>query len=221
MRLQGTVTSSWSIPNSRLFADSCNVESIAGSGSERDTFATSRSGVGMRVVYGSGDYLIELPYGVRQPGVHHFVRGFGAADAVRRGKKATRWTRASSWTSSCYAPPADTVADTRGCGERHVPWFAEPSDIRNQLNPGPALFAPVSMTLQCPGSDVTWNRTGSVYPPANTRVPASRISALMASRHGKLSVSGHRTWHASKSFGYYTETVTSSQRWKLTLTRVH
>lgn len=221
LRIQGKLTSNWSIPNSRLYADSCYIESITGGGSETFTFATSRGGVGMDPVYDRGTYLIMLPEGVQQPNTNHFVPGFGAADAVRSGNRAVVWTRAGSWTPDCYAQPSDDVRDNRGCGERHVPWYAEPSDIQNQLIPGPVMFAPLSMTVQCPGPDVVMpDGTGNVYPPAKAHVAASKIRRLVASRHGTLAASGDQGLHFSQSFGLYTVTVTSSVRWKLTLTRV-
>jgi hypothetical protein len=220
MRLQGTLTSSWSIPAYAHYNDGCYVESYTGSGSERLRFSTGQAGVGMNPLFNNHTYQIAIPDGVTWPSAHHVMPGFGTADVVRHGSEGNVWTKASSWTSSCYPQRPDQLLDASGCGEKRVPWGAEPYDRLGSIHPEPAIFL---IQPRCPyHGPLLPDRDASVFPEvARAHLSFSKLAQLIASKHGRLSVSGHHTWNTTEVMQGLRVNATCTVHWTLSLVQVH
>ena len=89
--------------------------------------------------------------------------------------------------------------DASGCGEQSVPWGAEPFDIHNSIHPAVVPFLQLRMALHCPfHGPILPDREASTFPDvARAHLPQAKLAQLIASRHGRLSVSGQQTWHTS------------------------
>jgi hypothetical protein len=113
-------------------------------------------------------------------------------------------------------------AGGRPDGDR-VPWGAEPYDRLGSVHPEPAIFLQSGMQARCPfHGPLLPDRDASVFPEvARAHLAFSKLAQLIASKHGRLSVSGQHTWNTTEVLQGLRVNATCTVRWTLSLVQAH
>jgi hypothetical protein len=223
MLVKASMTTVWSFPSVEESDDGCWVGSDSGSGSQTiDYDARGRAKV---TIADAGTTIAFQLASDRRAEPNHEAPGFRGASASRFGSVKTVWHKSVHWEPACLPEPEQTVSDTGGCGQKKVPWDAQPLLAGNKLMPGIEAFLPSHMLAACDffgPTGIDGDEVGSFPRQTETHLSAAKVRRVLSEKHGELNIKGKQRWHNESTQGsHYEVTATTTVHWDIDLIRSH